>query len=281
MKKVLLAIIFSTYTLICSASYLEISGECVYLHELLGEEYPTVPVQCGFQPGDQRMLPPNVINTTLKRLGLPAIAESVYTINREGYKLSEEVVRQELAALYTDKYLDKEILVESVRTGRDIYVEPGTSHQLELDLSRFGSVQGYIRTGSVRNSFSYVVKVFEDGYVTSDKVRPGDDLAEKTAKILVDVTNLRGKLLKDPTGQIALRALPKGRVLTKDMASPRPERVKGEAVLIVFSKGSIKLEISGVAEEDAVVGKSFLVRNPSSGIVLSAIYEGNGRAVVN
>ncbi|MDR0454850.1 MAG: flagellar basal body P-ring formation chaperone FlgA [Deferribacteraceae bacterium] len=281
MKKIFIAAIFTMYAFICSASFVEINGECVHLYELLGDEYPASPVQCGFQPGDQRLIPLGVINAVLKRSGLPAAAESSYTVYRAGYKLSEEVLRQELTALYTEKYTDKEISVESVHTGRDIFIMPGMVYKLDADLGKFGSVQGYVKTGTVRNSFTYVVKAFEEGYVTSEKVLPGDNLVEKTVKMRIDVSNLRGELLKEPKDQVASRSFPKGRVLTTDMVEPRPERVKGDTVLIIYNKGNVRLEISGIAEGNAVIGKSFLVRNPSSGAVLSAIYEGNGRAVVN
>ena len=281
MKKVLTAAIFVLYALTGNAATFEIDGDCVYLNELFGEEYPSFPVQCGFQPGDRRLLPPNVINSALKRAGLPDAADSFYTICRAGYKLSEEVIRQELTALYVNKYPEKEIRVESVRTGRDVYIAPGMAHRLEVDLDRLGSVQGYIRTGSVRNSFSYVVKAFEDGYIISEKVRHGDNLAEKTIKAFIDITNLRGELVKEPNGLVATKAFPKGRALTTDMVEMRPDRVKGDAVLIVYSRGNVKLEVPGIAEGNAVIGKNFLVRNPASGVVLSAVYEGNGKAVVN
>ncbi len=282
MKKAVIAMILTMYAAACYASEVEINGDCAHLHELLGDEYPAFPVQCGFQPGDRRILPSNVVNAALKRTGLSATAmDPVYIVTRAGYRLSEETVRQELTALYSEAYPDKEIRVESVKTGRDIYIAPETTHRLEADVKKTGSAQGYIRTESAKNSLSYVVKVFEEGYVLTERVRPGDDLTEKTEKMLVDVTNLRGELLKNPKGLIAARAFPKGRAVTMDMAELKPERVKGDTVLIVYNNGNIKLEISGIAEGNAVVGKSFPVRNPVSGVVLSAVYEGNGRAVVN
>ena len=264
------------------AAEVEIQSDCVSLQDLLGDNYPELSVQCGFLPGDTKIVPSGNVLSALKRNSLsPTELEESYTVTRAGVKLEPELVRTELTALYRVNHPGKIIEVELVRLSRDLHLPPGPCYDYIVATPKFGSAYGSIVSGSVKINFSYNVKVYEKGYVLISGLRSGDELGGAVMEELIDVTNLRTPLVKDLTDMIAARSATKGKVLTMDMVQPRPEKKKGDAVVLIYDKGSIKLEIECVAEGNAVPGNTLAVRNPSSGKVINATYMGDGFAVVN
>ncbi|MDR2885076.1 MAG: flagellar basal body P-ring formation chaperone FlgA [Deferribacteraceae bacterium] len=281
MKKLFIAVLILISASVF-AQEVEISTNCVQATDLFGLGEPNLTVQCGFQPGDVKILPANVVATSYKRAGLtpPALPQN-FTIRRAGYMVDSETILQEISDAYASAYPNKRVVIESFRMNKDIYIAPESTHELEFDLERFGTNHGVLRADDVRYSFSFIAKIYEKAYITSDRVNPGDDLSKLVSIEEVDVTNLRGTLVKDLKGLTVSRAVSKGRTLTTDMTEGLPERKKGDQVLLVYNDGTIKLEISAIAEGDAVVGKSFPVKNPISGKVFSAVYKGNGIAYTN
>lgn len=281
MKRLLSAVLllFIANLAVAGEDVIKIQAECVYLNEILDENYPAFPVQCGFMPGDEKNVPASVVISNLKRNGLtPPEMPAVFRVARSGYMLTEEALRQELSAVYAEKYPDKDIRVESVRFGREIHIPEDSEHALTFDVRKFGSANASLAAGNVRANFNYVVKVYEEGYVTTDRIKQGDSIDGKIMPELLDVTNLRGTLVKDPAGLVASKSLVRGKALTEDMVGSKPERIKGDPILLVYNDGTIRLEIMAIAEGNAVVGKTFPVKNPSSGKVFTAVYRGNGVA---
>jgi flagella basal body P-ring formation protein FlgA len=125
-----------------------------------------------------------------------------------------------------------------------------------------------------------MIKLFKIGYVAAERISPGSEL-EKYAEIeRIDITNLRSPLASDITNCVAKRVVPRGKPITEDLAEVKPERLKGEPIRLIYNKDNLKLEITVIAEENAVTGRIFRVRNPISDVILVAKYIGGGTAVV-
>ena len=99
MKKLLTAVIIMLFAVFSYADTVEIENECVHLNEVLGDDFPAIGIQCGFQPGDQKILPAAVIQTALKRSAIKTNAEipAAVTVVRVGHRLSVDSVHSELA----------------------------------------------------------------------------------------------------------------------------------------------------------------------------------------
>ncbi|MDR2869904.1 MAG: flagellar basal body P-ring formation chaperone FlgA [Deferribacteraceae bacterium] len=276
-----LSLSFSTYGQAQPAGSIAvpINSDCVQLKDLFGIAYPPIKVQCGFMPGDEKPIPAGAVAALLRRNALPVpdMPES-FTVIRAGKKLDSEGLRKELEALYKAAHADKTIAVESIRLTREVYIAAGANYELVVDTDKFGSGYGSLVSGDVKINFSYTVKVYEQGYVISAGLRAGDELAGAVQPELIDITNLRSPLVHDIDGLVAARSATRGKVLTVDLVQTRPERNKGDRVTLIYTSGKIRLEIDCIAEASAVVGKTFPVRNPSSGRVFTAVYLGEGLA---
>ncbi len=258
-----------------------INTDCAYLQDLLPGEYPRVAVQCGFKPGDTKALPPAVIYTALKRLALPMPELSAsFTVIREGRLLADDELASRLTELYTAAHPDSSLEISSIRMGRDIYVQSGADYEISADTDKLGSATAAIVSGDLRVNFSYTVKMYRQGYVATNRITPSDDLESLCEYTLVDVTNLRTPLLTDIKGMMVKRTTVRGKPITTDMVELKPERVKGDIIRLVYKSNDFKIEISAIAEGNAVKGKTFPVKNPSSGKVFTALYQGNGVATV-
>ena len=283
MKRVIIIFAVTVVSALSAYGYdAVIQSDCIHVNELLGDEYPAIQIQCGFLPGDLKMLPSNVVATTLKRsnIAVPEMPAN-FKVKRDGKRLTEDTVKEQLEKAYGNKYPERIVQIEAVRFTKEIYLSSGADYELAIDIAKFGPAYGTVNAGSAKAGFSYTAKIFEEGYVATDRIRVGDSVAGKVSTELIDVTNLRGTLVTDPADIIASKSINRGKVLTTDLVSARPDRTKGDAILLTYNDSTIKLEITGIAEGNAVIGKTFPVRNPSSGKVFSAIYQGNGRAVVH
>ena len=83
------------------------------------------------------------------------------------------------------------------------------------------------------------------------------------------------------SGIIAAKGISQGKPITLDLVQDKPSLSKGETVQLVFDNGVIKIETTGIIEEDAFVGKLIQVRNAVSQKIITAKYIGNGVAVAH
>jgi flagella basal body P-ring formation protein FlgA len=261
----------------------EISGDCVTLSEILGEDYPAAEVQCGFEPGETKNVSRSMVISTLRRIGAgqPELLSKSYPVKRSGHQLLEEYIEAELRAIYQEAHPDAQVEIEKLRFMKAVWlVDENSYYRIEADSSQKGFVQGEIQTETNRFNIQFNVKLMEEGYTLTDRVTKGDLLADFVEKSMVDTTNLRHALVKDPLDLIALKSINKGVALTSDMVKEKPDLMKGETVQLLYNSGRVFLEITAIAYTDAVTGKAFQVKNPDSGKVFSALYQGNGVAVV-
>lgn len=258
-----------------------INTDCAYLQDLLPGEYPRVAVQCGFKPGDTKALPPAVIYTALKRLALPMPELSgSFTVARKGYMLTDDELAGKLKEIYTAAHPDSSLEISSVRMGRDIYAQSGDDYTISVDTDKLGNATATIVSGDTRVNFSYTVKMYQQGYIATNRITPLDDIESLCEYTTVDVTNLRAPLQTDVKGMMVKRTVVKGKPITTDMVDTKPERVKGDTIRLIYKSNDLNIEIAAIAEGNAVKGKTFPVKNPSSGKVLTAMYQGNGVATV-
>ena len=263
------------------ASETVINDDCVYLHELVEGSYPALAVQCGFRPGDRKILPANVVSTTLKRAALPVPElPAAFTVSRQGYRLTEEIIQAGLESLYATGRPDSEIEIQSVRLSRDIHIAPGAEFSINTDTDKAGSVSAQIVSGDIKVPFAYTVRIYQEGWIATGRVAQGEEFAANVEFARVDVTGLKGNLALEIDGMIAKRTVPKGKAITSDMLENRPERVKGDPIRLIYDNSVIKIEIAVIAEGNAVPGKTFPVKNPVSDKVFMALYQGDGTAVV-
>ncbi|MDR2104237.1 MAG: flagella basal body P-ring formation protein FlgA [Deferribacteraceae bacterium] len=116
--------------------------------------------------------------------------------------------------------------------------------------------------------------------VAAERINPGELLAGKAIKEVREITALRNPPIADLSDLTAKKAIQKGKIITEDLSLPKPDRVKGEPIQLIYKDGDLIIEISAVAAGDAVQGKIFPVLNPINSKIVNARYLGNGRAQI-
>ncbi len=111
------------------------------------------------------------------------------------------------------------------------------------------------------------------------RIKNGEELAANAEFARVDITGLNSALVQDIGGLVARKAIPRGKAITVDMTEQLPEKVKGDTIRLIYKSDDINIEIAAIAEGNAIAGKTFPVKNPQSGKVFMALYQGNGTAV--
>jgi flagella basal body P-ring formation protein FlgA len=96
----------------------------------------------------------------------------------------------------------------------------------------------------------------------------------------MEITSLRNPPITDLNKVTAKKIIQKGKIITADLVRPKPDRVKGEPIRLIYQNGELFIEISAIAEADAVEGKTFPVLNPATGKTVMAKYIGNGTAKI-
>lgn len=278
MKKFLLIILM----LLLSAGfafaqkYVTITEDCVYLDELTASHIPHNKVECGIQPGSEKLITKDVIQSHLYSAGINGTVLNDVLVSREWEKLSYEKISEYIENEYKTAYPDMKIVVDQLRISEDIYDNPDIKMNISCDTSKLGGGYAQIRLGNNKYQIYYYVKGFKDAYVTTERIKAGDSLAGKVKKVNVEVTNLKNELIDNAESLAASRAVPAGKVITADIVQEKPALKKGEAVKIIVSNGILHIETQGVVEENAMPGKQVLVRNLTSQKVISGSYIGNG-----
>jgi flagella basal body P-ring formation protein FlgA len=281
MRYIALSLVFLLYGLSARAAEVPINTDCLYLDDIYGASYPHISVQCGIRAGEKRVILSQSIATALKRAGLDfSPAPPAVTVVRKGGTVSEQAVKDEISRRYRAQYPDYEIEVEYVRFGREIFTGDPSGYKIQTDTNKFGSAGGTLLTDDGRFSFTYMVKVYANVGVASERISAGEEIASKTVYEYTDITGLRTPPLKDINGQMAKKVIQKGKILTADLAEAKPDRVKGEPIRLIYESGDLKIEINAVADGNAVEGKTFPVLNPITGKPVMARYIGNGTATV-
>ncbi len=281
MKRTFLAAAFALLC-VCGSAYAQkeitIAEECVYLDELTAPSIPHTKVTCGFAPGESRSFPKEAIENYLRRSGINARVINDVTVTREGEKLSSEEIVKAAEEAYKRAYPDITVNIEQVRFSRDMYAEKQENFSIKIDTSKFGATYAEVHNGLKKAQVYMYVRAYRQGYVATERIRQGESVAGKVRPEMVDVTTSRQSILTNPEGTIAAKIIAKGRTVTTDQVQERPALAKGETVRLVYDNGLIKIETTGVVEENAFVGRPVQVRNTASQKIITADYIGDGVA---
>ena len=258
-----------------------ITEECVYLDELTASHIPHIAVTCGIQPGDRKLFTKDNIQNFLTRQNLEGRVVNDIIVEREGEKLSPDNFAMSIEKAYKKAYPNTEIVIEQTRIPATLYAENQDKFEIKVDTTKFGGNYAQVKNGQKRFQVYYFVKGFQEGYITTDRVKVGESLAGKVRKELIDITNLKSKLANNPESLIASRSIPAGKAITIDIMQERPALQKGDSVKIVYNNGILKIETPGIVETNAMPGQPVAVRNIASQKVISTNYIGNGIVQAN
>lgn len=282
MKKLFITgILILTALPVFAQKYITVTEECVYLDDLTAKHIPHKEVMCGLRPGDSKLFTRETIQNFLDREGLKGRVLNDVMVEREGEKLSSEQFTSALQEEYEKAYPDTKIVIEQVRMPSSLYAENNDDFKIEVDTSKLGGNYAQIKNGSRKYQAYYYVKAFKKVFVTKDRIKAGESLDGKLKEEVVEITNIKGRLVTNPEKLIALRVLPQGKVVTMDLLQEQPALKKGEQVKIVFDNGILKIEARGIVEENALPGRPVAVRNLSSQKIITANYIGNGIVKAN
>lgn len=282
MKGVIFTITTIIIALFSSNAYAQkeitISEECVYLDELTAPSVPHAKVTCGFTPGTTKTFTKDIIENHLRRIGINAKVLKDVVVTRQGEKLSVDDIIKKVEEEYKKVYSDITIKVEQVRDSKEFFAEKTENFKVNVDTTKFGSTYITIDNGIKTASLYVYVRAYREAFIANQRIKAGDTIEDKVRTELIDVTNIRGNLVSNLSNVIASKGITQGKPITEDLIQDKPALSKGETVKLVFDNGTIKIETTGVIEEDAFVGKLVQVRNAVSQKVITAKYIGNGVA---
>jgi flagella basal body P-ring formation protein FlgA len=276
----IVAFFLSLFSGFAFAAEVRITSDCVYLDDAY-EGYPHISIQCGIKSGEKKVIPSQSIATALKRAGVRFDSPPpAFTAERDGGIVSEKNVMEDIQRLYSAQYPEYEIRVEYVRFGREIFSDNPYAYEISIDTGKLGSANGTIMTNGGRFSFSYMVKAFAEVRIAKERINAGEDLIKKSENKYLDITALRSTPLLELNKLVAKKTIQKGKIITAELTEPKPDRVKGEPIRLIYQNGELVIEINAIADGDAVEGKTFPVMNPVTGKTVTAKYLGNGTAKI-
>jgi flagella basal body P-ring formation protein FlgA len=116
------------------------------------------------------------------------------------------------------------------------------------------------------------VRVFEEVVVSSQPMVFNEIVTGKNVRLeRRDVSGLHARpfyRLDDVIGQQVSRAISVNETLTQRNLDPPTVMRRGNAVMLVYETGALRVETPGIAEENGRAGELIQVKNPSSGKVL-------------
>lgn len=264
-----------------AAKTLTITEECVYLDQLTAPSMPNSKVTCGIAPGETKTFSKEAIQNYLARAGIKATVMNDVAVSREGEKLLQEDIVAIIEKEYKKAYPDIKISVDQIRLPKDIYAEKQSDFTVGIDTSKFGANYAEIGNGFKKSQIYVYIKAFRNGYVTTERIRVGENMDGKIREESIDVTNLKSALITNPKGLISSKMIGQGRPVTEDATTAMPALKKGQTVTIVYDNGNLKIEATGIIEADAFVGKAVTVRNIASQKLITANYIGGGVVVAS
>ncbi len=278
MRIIYILLMFLVATNLYAAKEVKIDEECVYLDELTADYIVHKAVTCGFKAGESRYYSKEVITSYLKEEGIKATVLNDVKVTRTGENVSYEQIYNAVIDSFKATYPDIRVEVTNVNIPRDIISASTGDFKVTVDTSKFGSTFVEIENNNKKVSSYVHVRAFKKGYVASDKIAKDEDISGKVLLDDIDITTLRGRLITNASELIAVRTIPKGRVISSELVSQKPSARKGEQVKLILSSGYIVLETTGVLQEHAFVGKGILVKSKDTDKIISAVYIGNGVA---
>jgi flagella basal body P-ring formation protein FlgA len=230
-------------------------------------------------PGKSRVLSGSYVRTQLAAAGLGDVpVPPRLTLVREGVAIDHEIGRQavstyirEIAPWPAERYR-----VEVVRDPSPLTVEPGalTARLIQPPKGNLAGVRTYrveyCQNGTpvAQASFIVAIHVTAEVYVAAHAMQRGVVVAETDLLTKeLDLAAVRGTPETDRrklVGARLARPLNEGQLFTVDSLEPVPLVRRGDAVMLVASRGDLVVTAFGLAREDGAIGKIIRLENVQS-----------------
>ncbi|GAB1535826.1 hypothetical protein ADMFC3_14570 [Geovibrio sp. ADMFC3] len=267
---------FSAY----AANVITIENECVTVEDV----FPGIGIKdqvfCGLDYGETRKLSVQLATHIINKYNIKAAPGEAY-FNRRGKKIQMSEIEAKIYDRLSQIYPNAEIQIEKIRIQSDIYTDDSGRFSIDISNPRIGGMYGRLNNGFKEVGFTVYVKGFIEVFVTTDRIRKGDLIANNIKVEKVDLSRLRGEPITNPEGLIAVRGLGAGVPLTSEYVSEQPDLPEGAAVRLVYNGSGLHLEARGILQENAFSGSIIKVKNADSGKIVTAKYQGGRTAVVN
>ncbi|MGE4496946.1 MAG: flagellar basal body P-ring formation chaperone FlgA, partial [Deferribacterales bacterium] len=263
-----------------AANVITVENECVTVEDI----FPNIGIKdqvfCGLDYGETRKLSTQLAAHIINKHNIKAAPGEAY-FNRKGKKIDQTEIEAKIYEKLSLIYPHAELQIDKIRIQSDIYTGADGRFSIDIPNPRIGGMYGRLNNGFKEIGFTVYVKGYMEVFVTTDRIRKGDSIANYVKTEKVELSRLRGEPVADVEGLIAVRGIGAGVPITGEYVSEQPDLPEGAAVRLVYSGGGLRLEARGILQENAFSGNIIKVKNADSGKIVTAKYQGGRTAVVN
>jgi flagella basal body P-ring formation protein FlgA len=275
-----------TITFLCvtfaEAEDIYIKEDTLFLEQIIGAKIEE-PVLSGLNIGDRVLLPKERVRSILYRLNLlDKYGEYVkdYTVIRQGQLLREEDIKELILSSLRKKFPDLTFKVEKISYNNNIYYQDKRDVKIKFPKLTFGSVYFDISNGSKTYNIYAYIRAFKDTIVAKTNISNNMPLEGNVEVSEAEVTDNYNNLVKGVDNLITKKTIKKGEPILNQYTREKPELRSNSSVRLLYRGKYITVETTGVLKNDAYLNKAVKVENPTSRKIISAIYIGNGTALV-
>jgi len=281
-KKVYAVIILAMLlTFSAQAKTVEIEDRCIRIADIYPATGNMSKIYCGIDYGESKKVGVMLSKYIIDKYELKKASPDEFIIKRKGIMLNEMTLKKMIANRLKERHPDMQFTLERLRITKNISAKDAGDVSVIIPKNRFGTTAVTVDNGFKKSSVTVFIRPYKEGYVLTKRVNKGETFRGKVEKKWIDLTRIRGTLLKTTEGLIADRNMSKGKPLTEMMTSKKPAQVSGTPVRIVYKTETLSVETKGILEQDAFVGKIVRIKNIDSGKIVSAKYLGNKTAQTN
>ncbi len=263
-----------------AANVITIEKECVTVEDV----FPNIGIKdqvfCGLDYGETRKLSTQLATHIINKYNIKAAPGEAY-FNRKGKKIEQPEIEAKIYEKLSQIYPHADLQIDKIRIQSDIYTAENGKFSVDISNPRIGGMYGRLNNGFKEIGFTVYVKGYMEVFVTTDRIRKGDNVANYVKTEKVELSRLRGEPVASVEGLIATRNIGAGVPLTGEFVSEQPDLPEGAAVRLVYKGSGIHLEARGILQENAFSGNIIKVKNADSGKIVTAKYQGGRTAVVN
>ncbi|MCA1928043.1 MAG: flagellar basal body P-ring formation chaperone FlgA [Calditerrivibrio sp.] len=273
MRVILIFSIFLLSFLEAFCSIYEIDRDCFSLKDI-DSSFIDRKIFCKLNFGEERKVSINLIKGMLPKSEHSKIPDETFIIvKRRGVVLTNEDLKELLSEELKKISSDIRFEIVKLNSGVQVVAEEKDKLSVKLPENYMGTTYFTVNNG-VRdyNVFAYI-KGYKKVYVSSEKIKKGEPLTEKTVLKEIDITNVKEDLLDSVEHLVANQNIPKNRIISRKIVTDVPEKSKGDRVKIVYQSDTIRLETEGIILEDAHNNSIVKVKNVNSDKILLGKYK--------
>ncbi|MCA1932398.1 MAG: flagellar basal body P-ring formation chaperone FlgA [Calditerrivibrio sp.] len=273
MRVILIFSIFLLSFLEAFCSIYEIDRDCFSLKDI-DSSFIDRKIVCKLNFGEERKVSINLIKGMLPKSEHSKIPDETFIIvKRRGVVLTNEDLKELLSEELKKISSDIRFEIVKLNSGVQVVAEEKDKLSVKLPENYMGTTYFTVNNG-VRdyNVFAYI-KGYKKVYVSSEKIKKGEPLTEKTVLKEIDITNVKEDLLDSVEHLVANQNIPKNRIISRKIVTDVPEKSKGDRVKIVYQSDTIRLETEGIILEDAHNNSIVKVKNVNSDKILLGKYK--------